>query len=248
MERRLGSGKVQQIRNERFRGMFRTADVLLIDLPDYDRSNITQMRKDLTSIQECWESVFIDHYDHERQKTSLVVFFQKELFRGHFLMGKLDMYELKPLTPEQLLECYRMNFGSSVPFTDEAIILIGKMSRGIFRRFKKYVRVCLDQYPTGSHNITITAENVRDRIGLNQLAADMELELATIFPKEKECRLASVIVLRRLSEEGTLTQSQITEQVFDGAEMKASRVLNRLEAWNYIKRQRKGKVKVVSLA
>jgi predicted transcriptional regulator len=88
---------------------------------------------------------------------------------------------------------------------------------------------------------------VKQWIGLDQLVKDMELELMTIFPKERENRILSVKLLKRLMESGPLTQSEVAEEVFDGAEMKASRVLGRLESWNYIKRERRGKDKIVSL-
>jgi hypothetical protein len=247
MEKRIGAEAMQSIRMKEMKWKLREANVILIDLPDYDRSSTAQMRKDLASIQEWWERNFVDHSGEKPQETSLVIFFQKELYRGHFLMGKLDVYELKPLTPQQLVDCYKKSFNSTAPFTEEALMTIAKVSRGIFRRYKKYIRICLDHILTGKDSLTITPENVRQWISLEQLVQDMELELATMFPKEKDYRRAAVIVLKRLSEEGFITQTQIAKEVFDGSEMKASRLLNRLEAWNYIRRERKGKEKVVSL-
>jgi hypothetical protein len=247
-ERAVGSKTLMEVRKGLLRDKLETADVILIDLPDYDRSNIRQMTKDLTAIQEWWEGIFTSQVEGYEQNVSLVIFFQKELFQGHFFMGKLDVYELKPLTPDQLLSCYKGRFKSFEPFVEEALKELAFLSRGIFRRFKKYVRICLDHLTQSKDINTITPDYVTQWITLDQLVKDMELELMTMFPKEKENRVLSVKLLRRLRENGPLTQSQITEKVFDGAKMKASRVLAKLEAWNYIKRERKGKENVISLA
>jgi len=247
LEKASGSKKLKEIRDYLLTDKLQTADVILIDLPDYDRSNIRQMSKDLTAIQEYWENILTDQYEGYKQDVSLMIFFQKELFQGHFFMGKLDVYELKPLTPNELLLCYRSNFGSYEPFTEEALKEIAFLSRGIFRRFKKYVRICLDRYIQKAPD-TITPEHITEWITLDQLIKDMELELMTMFPKEKEHRVLSVKTLQLLREKGSLPQSEIIQEIFDGATVKASRVLNRLESWNYLKRERQAKEKIVSLA
>ena len=246
LEKALGSKKVMEVRKFLFQDRLQSANVILIDLPDYERGNIKQMNRDLTAIQEWWEGIFTSQFEGYTQDVSLVIFFQKELFQGHFFMGKLDVYELHPLTPKDMLSCYEQNFKSHEPFTREALIELAFLSRGIFRRFKKYVRICLDHVMQKDIE-TVTPEHVKQWIGLDQLVKDMELELMTIFPKERENRILSVKLLKRLMESGPLTQSEVAEEVFDGAEMKASRVLGRLESWNYIKRERRGKDKIVSL-
>ena len=244
MERLLGQKRVKELRRRWLLEKMRKAHTILIDLPDYDRNNISQMLKDLTSIQRWWEGFCKFHKTDYEQNVNLVLFIQKELFRGHFFLGKFDVYEIKPFTPKMLTEFYEAIFGSSFPFTEEALREIAVLSRGVFRRFKKYIRICLDRLLQSGLNI-ITLENVRQWITLDQLVKDMELELMTIFPKEREHRILSVKLLRLLREKGPLTQSQITKEIFDGAAMKASRVLGKLEAWGYIKRERKGKDKIV---
>ena len=247
IERKLGRKIVEHIRRRAFLDKLQTAHTILIDLPDYDRSNIRQMTKDLTAIQDWWENVFTSAVEGYSQNVNLVLFFQKELFHGHFFMGKLDIFELRPYTPQHLIGCYRGLFGSTEPFTEEALNEIAILSRGIFRRFKKYIRICLENYyQLGNHN-SITPNLVRKWITLEQQEKDMELELMTIFPKQKELRKLSVILLRKLREKGPISQSKIANEIFDGAKMKCSRVLDRLEAWNYIKREWKGKEKIVSL-
>ena len=74
-------------------------------------------------------------------------------------------------------------------------------------------------------------------IGLEQLERDLELELLDVFPKQKELRKSSVILLQLLNERKAIPQNEIAETVFDGNKMKCSRVLEKLEAWNYIVRE-----------
>jgi GTPase SAR1 family protein len=249
-EKALGSKRVEEIRKQLLLDKLASAHTILIDLPDYDRANARQMDRDLASIQAWWESVFSDQcHNVYNQRVNLVIFFQKEIFHGHFFMGKLDVYELTPLPPWRLLQCYERNFKSYAPFTREAIMEIAVLSRGIFRRFKKYIRICLDKFYQDADCNTITVDLVRQWITVGQLIKDMELELMTIFPKEKELRVLSVKLLTLLREKGPLPQSVIVKEVFDGAKMKASRVLTKLESWQgYIKRERRGKEKLVCLA
>jgi GTPase SAR1 family protein len=224
----------------------RGLDYFLIDLPDYDRSNISKLRKQLDDFQALWERRIVSHEGGYFQNVNIVFFFQKELFYGHFWLGKLDTYEIKPLSHEELISCYKRNFGSTFPFQEEALKTLALLSRGIFRRFKKYVRMCLDNYFEADVDV-VKPENIREWITLNQLIEDAELDLMTIFPKEREHRMLSIQTLKLLSEKGPLPQQQIVEEVFDGAKMKASRVLNKLETYQYIKRERRGKEKIVSL-
>jgi hypothetical protein len=246
IEQALGTAKRNKVKTQFLTNKLQAAHTILIDMPDYDRNSAKDMNKDLTSLQTWWESVFTDDHEGYSQTVNLVLFFQKELYRGHFFLNKFDPYELKPLTPDQLLEYFQKTFGDYTPFTEEAIREIGILSRGIFRRFKKYIRICLDHY--FDNTITpITLENVNNWISLDQIVKDMELELLTIFPKERENRICSVKLLRLLRQKGPLSQSKIAEEIFEGAIMRTSRVLDKLESWGYIKRERSGKEKIVSL-
>lgn len=209
---------------------------ILIDLPDYSRQNINQLAKDLNDIGEFWENYIL--YNPEglyEQRPNIVLFFQKELFKGHFLLGKMDTFEIKPLQPTQFLEIMSVQIGTIDPFTKKALLYLGSLSRGIFRRFKKYVRICLEQSIQHGCN-SITVANTKQWISFEQLEKDMELELMTIFPKQKESRKASVKVLQLLREKGAILQADITKTVFENQKMKCSRILDKLEAWDYIER------------
>jgi len=179
-------------------------ETILIDLPDYSKQNHSEMIKDLREIQKLWEELLlIEAFD-----INIVLFVQKELFKGHFFYGKADVYEIKPLTPEQLYDFYTKNFAREfiinnqkitypAPFENEAFCELAKLSRGIFRRFKKYIRICLENWyeeleAQGRWKAPlplITKDQVLRWIGIEQLEKDMELELMDLFPKSKEKKL-----------------------------------------------------------
>src|SRR5271167_772727 len=48
------------------------------------------------------------------------------------------------LTVEQVIEIYRKRFNTLYPFRKNAITLLARMSRGIFRRFLRYLTLTLD--------------------------------------------------------------------------------------------------------
>ena len=129
--------------------MFKT---VLIDLPDYSKENHAEMFKDLREIQKLWEEIMLP----ECFDVNFVLFVQKELFKGNFFYGKVDVYEIRPLTPQQF-DFYIKNFARefivdgqkvkySFPFENDAFFEIARLSRGIFRRFKKYIRICLENW------------------------------------------------------------------------------------------------------
>ena len=213
-----------------------TKDTILIDFPDYSRENQSKMNRDLDDFSHWWESIILADSDGiYRQKANVVIFFQKELFSGHFLFGKFDVFELNPINPKLMVDILRVNCGSIEPFLPETLEYIAELSRGVIRRFKKYVKLCLESLQHGCNSITV--ELAKNLISLEQLEKDMELELMDVFPKQKELRRLSVILLQLLRDKGSTPQSEITETIFDNNKMKCSRVLEKLEAWNYIERE-----------
>jgi len=193
-----------------------TKDIILIDFPDYSKTNQSQMIRDLDKFAKWWESlVAADTENIYTHNVNLVVFFQKELFSGHFLFGKFDVFELKPLEPIILMEIMKRNCGGIEPFTVEALEYLGGLSRGIIRRFKKYVRICLEKaIQHGCCDISV--DLIKNWIGLEQLEKDMELELMDIFPRQKELRRLSIIILQLLNERKAIPQNDLAEEVFGG--------------------------------
>jgi len=62
----------------------------------------------------------------------------------------MEKVELEPLKPEQMLEAYRKRFKAIEPFAEDALLTLARMSRGIFRRFLRYIMVTLQQSTAGS--------------------------------------------------------------------------------------------------
>ena len=222
----------------------READCVLIDLPDYDKRNRREMIKDLYELQTFWEGLF---FEGEPPKVNIVLFLQKELFEGHFFFGKLDVVNLEPLKPEEMVQIYVKKFGSTKPFKDEILLELAKMSRGIFRRFLKYIGSCLDVWYDQGSKGEIDSEILKQAVSFEQRVKDMELELMDLFPKEKTNIRKAVQLLDYLRQKGEVNQKTISEELFNGNLMAASRMINKLEAHDYIQVRKVGKENFVKL-
>lgn len=105
-------------------------------------------------------------------------------------------------------------FKSTEPFTEEALLTIARMSRGIFRRFLRYITLTLDLWETNpTPPKTIETTLVKQAITAERLAEDMELELSELFPKQSDLRLQAIRLLLHLSESGPQEQSHLAEEL-----------------------------------
>jgi hypothetical protein len=68
------------------------------------------------------------------------------------------------------------------------------MSRGILRRFLRYITLTL-QYSESHGKKNIDTETVEEAVTVKRLAEDMELELVALFPKQSDLRLQAVRLL-----------------------------------------------------
>jgi len=187
---------------------------------------------------------------HFWQVSNIIIFWQKELWGGHFQFGKWDAEELKTFEPEQLVEYYKQQFGSTEPFEKEALTIIAGLSRGIFRWYKKYIRVSLDNYYDRTDKTQITVEDIKKWITIDRLTEDYERELIDVFPKARGQRRKAVQVLVYLREHGETPQSQIQLAIFgeEPADKTAcSRMLTKLEDAGYITRRYEKKEKLVKI-
>lgn len=126
----------------------------------------------------------------------------------HFIWGKMRKFEILPLKPEELLAVYHEKFGSYEPFEEETIWEIAKLSRGIIRRFMKYIEVCDINHVMSGKAGFLNSATVQAAITLRQLTKDMELELSNIF-RTSEKRYNAVRIISLLSQKGELNQKQI---------------------------------------
>ena len=242
-ERRLGRGLVSELRREVWLGMIEYKQIVLIDTPDYSKTDKRRMDSDLNEIYWLWNRFISDG-----SAATFVVAIQREMFRGHFFLDKMQKIELHPLPPEAMTSVYTKRFKTTEPFTEEALLALARKSRGVFRRFLRYITLSLDLWE-GECSVggdLIGVEVVNKAVTTEQLAGDMELELADLFPKHSDLRGLAVRLLLLLQEQAERRQGELADSLeVEGYAL--SRVLTKLEASHYIIRRRAGNDKVVSL-
>lgn len=198
--------------------LLENVDVFLIDMPDYPKRDPRRVANDLEEIQKLWSKAL-----EKREKVSIVISMQAETFNpaDHFLFGKMFIYRLQSFQPETLANFVKQSFEN--PFTEDALLRLAELSRGVFRRFKRFIGECLDAYPLAR---TISLDMVNQAITPGLLASEMEIELAQIFKQEEHKRLAARIILE-LSKSPGLTQRELA-RALGVSESKISRMISRL--------------------
>ncbi len=239
IEKITGKGRCNQIAKEVILRAFRRIPLLLIDMPDYNKSNVGLMNKDVDELQALWNLI-------ATQDIHIVVAIQKELMQKHphFFWGKFLMTTLEPLSVDELVEAYKFITGDNAVFTDDALRLFAQLSRGVFRRFKKYI------YLTIQHNFTeklpLTVEHVNQVVTEKVLFEDMELELCDIF-RGKEKQLQAVSVLNFLRNNSNVNIKIIAENI-DLSEFVVQKLIQKLYLYRYVVVKRgAGKERLVSL-
>jgi hypothetical protein len=243
LERKFDKATLGKLRQSAWLRMLRRSETILIDTPDYSKTDRRVMAKDLQEIYWLWNTLASSSSPSIPPKIILAV--QKEMFRDHFFFDKMEKVELEPLKPEQMVEAYRKRFKAIEPFTEDALFALARMSRGIFRRFLRYITLAL-QYSESHGKKIIRTETVKQAVTVERLAEDMELELVELFPKQSDLRLQAVRQLMHLGESGPKKQSELVEEL--GLEAYVmSRLLAKLELHRYIARRREGTDKIVTL-
>jgi GTPase SAR1 family protein len=240
-EKKLGKSLVRQIRKGSWLSILENKDTILIDTPDYSKTDRRLMTKDLDEVYQLWTNLV-----NSNSKPNIVIAIQKEMFRDHYFLDKMEKIEIQSLPPEKMIKVYIKLFGSTYPFKKEALQTIARMSRGIFRRYLRYINLALDEWLTKpKRHVPITTETVKNAVTYKKMVEDMELELLQVFPKQKDYRIYTVRLFDYL-ESGPKKQSQLTEEL-NLPPYTITRLLNKLELHNYIKRQRKGTDKIISI-
>jgi len=218
--------------------------LILIHTPDYSKTHRRAMPTDLGEIYSLWNNITTA----SATKPNIVVAVQKEMFGGHFFFDKMHKIELEPLEPTRMVEAFVKRFKGAGPFTEDALLTLARMSRGIFRRFQRYIMLTIRAWQTGSSGQGgIDVSTVKEAVTLDRLAEDMALELSELFPKQADLRLQAVRLLIRLQESGPIKQSELAEQL-DMEPYALSRLLARLELHRYVRRERTGLDKIVVAA
>ncbi len=241
----LGKHAIRELRLVSWLNMLLKKKLILIDMPDYSKTDRRLMAKDLNEIYWLWNLLCKAKPFEDNTRPNIVVTIQKEMLHDHFFFDKMEKIELEPLKPEQMLEAYRARFKTTEPFTEDALLTLARMSRGIFRHFLRYITLTLQhREPDKKQPIDVAA--VKETVTIEKLAEDMELELAELFPKQSDLRYQAVRLMMHLEESGPRKQTELAEEL--GIEAYAmSRLLTKLELHRYITRQREETDKLVSL-
>lgn len=221
--------RIKLIKDEWIEDYLFSCHTIFIDLPDYTSKNRNQMYSALDELQEI----------RERSKQvgnvpNMVIAIQKEIFTGHFFFGKMLPIEIKPLKPEEFITIFHKKLPNCEVITDEALLLLGRLSRGIFRRFLRYLTLVVERYLTYDGDLPIKSKDVSEAISEDVLIPDMELELSN-FIKDRGKRVQAVRILYYLMKTKEANIKQISQQL-GLTEPRTSRLINRLS--NYIEKRR----------
>jgi hypothetical protein len=198
---------VRELEAEALGRLLESQKVIMIDMPDYPKHDRRLIAHDLDDVQVLWNRLMM-HPD-VTSDASIVVFIQKETFNhaDHFFYGKMEITDLAPLTTVQLMGAYTRKWKGSAPFTEEALQYVAKMSRGIFRRFKRYIALALetritDQTRADASNAPdapVDIELVKRSVTDEEVIRDMDKELDGIF-KKRELKEKALDLIKVLSE------------------------------------------------
>ncbi len=239
----LGTRVVSKLREEVWFGFVESKRVILIDTPDYSKTDKRKMDGDLNEIYWLWNSL-----TSRQSGANLLVAIQQEMFHDHFFLDKVQIVELKPLPVEQILEIYRRRFKTFYPFHKDAITLLAKMSRGIFRRFLRYLTLTLDlwesKHQENNEIDLIDTSIVKEAVTIERLAADMEVELTALFRNSSDQRKLAVKIMALLQEHGEMKQNELAKQL-EVEPYAISRIITRLEDAKYVSHSHDGADKII---
>jgi hypothetical protein len=239
----LGQGSMRSLRQVAWLSLLRRQENILIDTPDYSRTDRRSMAKDLDEIHRLWNTLSL----FTGESPNFVIAIQKELSKGHFFFGRMEMIELDPLTPGQMVESYGKQFKTTWPFTEDSLLAVARMSRGVFRRYLRYITLALDLWERGKEpRKEIDMGMVNQAVTPERIAEDMSLELAEAFPKHSELQKQAANLLVHLGRYRERQQSQLAKEL--GLEpYSLSRILAKLELQGYVSRERHGLDKIVTI-
>jgi hypothetical protein len=224
----LSAKQKAQARSEIIEKILRQSKVILIDMPDYPKKDLRLLNRDIGGLQALWMETL-----RLGGNRCFVFFFQKELFGHHMFYNKMNMDELKPFSPEELVGAYRKKFSETAPFDEAALLEIARMSQGVFRRYKRYIALCLSAFKQEQAAV-INIDDVRRTITIDHLIADMQLQLVEVFPNA-EHRALAVRIIEYVRLHPDLNQTQVAEAL-EISELIVSRITSKLQNCGYIKK------------
>jgi hypothetical protein len=236
-------------------------DALLLDLPDFGRSDRRLFLRTLNEIQDVWVSIMKSGAEHSDIPIGMnvVITIQKELsdLAPSYFLGKANTVEIKPLSASELVDAYRAKFPTLEPFDESSLSFVAELSRGIFRRFLKFIAVTLqDAHQRGANHVHI--QDVTWLLDATLVGHEMEPELASIFPKAEVREKAFRIIYELLATKamkplvkdhssGPVSQKRLAEAL-SLTESDMSRIVDRLVANRIVSRERTDEGNILHLA
>jgi hypothetical protein len=226
-------------------------DNMLLDLPDFSRSDRRSLVRVLNQVQDLWLRVMKS--GREGIDTPIgpnfVITLQKELsdLAPSYFLGKANTVEIKPLSALELVDAYRAKFPTLEPFDESSLTFVAELSRGIFRRFLKFITTTLqDAHQRGADHVHI--QDVTWLLDAALVGHEMEPELASIFPKAEVREKAFRIIYELLATKamnplvkghpsGPVSQKRLAEAL-SLTESDMSRIVDRLAANRIVRRER----------
>jgi hypothetical protein len=240
MEEIIGKSRCKELKEQALTDFLASIRVFLVDMPDYAKSNVAAMNNDISLIQEFYQSL------SNKGATHLVIAAQKELIMNsdHFFWGKFTKYALEPLSTMQLKDAYKLNNPDTEVFDQDALNFIAEVSRGVFRRFKKYVCSVIEN--NRNQTQPINESQVRSAVTDDVIFEDLEAELSNLFDDQERKRCTSAI-LSYLRDHKDVNIKTIATDTGVSQTM-AQKIVAKLELYKYITTEHgTGKEKLVSL-
>ncbi len=228
---------------------------ILLDTRDYSTTDRRQLTGDLDGIQRLWQAVCDYCKNHDITIPNFVIGIQAEIAVNDkaqlvdFFLRKARTFKLERFSSRDLASAYETEFGSTWPFTEESLELLGVFARGVFRRFLKYIALCLTQEP---ERVDFGSQDVNRLVDSTQLEQDTDEELSTLFRSEEE-RMIAVGILSHLeaSESSFATYTDLLESLLskgyfaveerwskeykeEASRRQLERVVERLRAHRYV--------------
>lgn len=237
--------EVAPARREALLAYFANAHTILIDLPDYSRSDLRSLTRNLFDVQELWRATLDPKKVRDpSHRANIVIFIQQEMLdrKGtptHYFFGKFYTIRLKPLSSNELIEIYRLGRSGTRPFDEPLLERIAALARGNPRRFLSYVSRCLERLLTqeSSGKVSLTLETLRKAIPDEQVEADLESEMMNLYPRSAEMRRKATLLVRFLIERAPdqFSQTELASHLgLDTVEV--SRLLPPLEQGGFVER------------
>lgn len=239
VEKIVGKADSNQAKKDFAMMMFQNSNVIVVDMPDYNKYNPSAFNLDFEELQKFWNEL-------QDSNAKFVIALQKELImkHPHFFIGKMDVMELELLTAQELAEAYNFITENNELFSPDALELLAKLSRGVFRRFKKYIRITIEN--NLDEKIPLTPENVNQAVTEKVLFNDLELELTDIF-KDRTKRVEAVKVLNYPRGNPNVNIKAIAEGI-NLTESIVQKLVHTLEIYGYVTVSRgKGKEYLISV-